>query len=222
VSRFLQQSITKHGIKARFLVVPNVVDARLFYPNLDYRPQRDLKHLLVVGLLDSSHNKGLQYLFNALAKLRIHREGWHLDIVGDGPGRAEYESMVKDLGLTDKVTFCGFKTKRDVAEYMRQADIFVLPSLFETFSVTAAEALLTGTPVLATRCGGPEEFLTEDVALTVPPGDAKALHDGLDYMLNHLKCFSPNHISKYATSLFSPERVGEQLHRIYSTYVRSY
>jgi glycosyltransferase involved in cell wall biosynthesis len=195
VSRFLEQSIKKHGIQARFLVVPNVVDTQLFYPNPDPRPERDLKRLLVVGSLESSHNKGLQVLFNALSKLRMQRGDWHLDVVGHGPAGKEYERMVKALGLTEKVTFCGFKTKQEVAEYMRQADLFVLPSLFETFSVAAAEALLTGTPVLATRCGGPEEFLTDDVALTVPSGDAKALRDGLDYMLHHLEVFSPHYIS---------------------------
>lgn len=222
VSKFLEQSIRKYGIKARFLVVPNIVDTRLFYPNSDSRPERDLKRLLVVGLLDSSHNKGLQYLFNALSKLRIQRGDWHLDIVGDGPARREYEGMVKDLRLAETVTFCGFKTKQEVAEHMRQADIFVLSSLFETFSVTAAEALLTGTPVLATRCGGPEEFVSDDVGLTVPSRDAKALCDGLNYMLDHLEGFSPNYISNYAASLFSPERVGEQIQEVYSASTRKF
>lgn len=224
VSKFLQQSIEEYRIRARFLVVPNIADTRLFYPNSDFKTERKRKlgRLLVVCLLDSSHNKGLPYLFNALAMLRIQREDWHLDIVGDGPARAEYDCLVKELGLTEKVTFHGLKTKHEVAEYMRQADLFVLPSLFETFSAVAAEALLTGTPVLATRCGGPEEFVSDDVGLTVPPRDAKALCDGLNYMLDHLKGFSPNYISNYAASLFSPERVGEQIQEIYSASTRKF
>ena len=107
------------------------------------------------------------------------------------------------------------RAKKEVAEFMRLADFLVLPSLFETFSVVTAEALTSGIPVLATRCGGPEEFVTKDVGLLVPPGNTEALFNGLDYMLNNLERFNTEQISHYATEHFSPERVGEQLHRVY-------
>jgi glycosyltransferase involved in cell wall biosynthesis len=102
-----------------------------------------------------------------------------------------------------------------VAEFVRQADLFVLPSLFETFSLATAEALAAGTPVLATRCGGPEEYITDDVGMLVPPGDTSALCKGLDYMLDHLETFSSEQISSYARKRFSPQTVGDKLHRLY-------
>ncbi len=224
VSKSLQRSIQEYGVKARFHVVPNIVDTRLFYPNSNPEHRGHVKRLLVVCLFDSSdkaESKGLPYLFNALAMLHFHRKDWHLDMVGDGPSLKDYEHMVKDLGISEKVTFHGLKPKRDVADFMRRADILVLPSLFETFSVIAAEALVTGTPVLAARCGGPEEFITEEVGLIVEPADGKALCDGLNFMLEHLESFSPDYISKYAVSLFSPEQVGEQLRVIYSGYKKA-
>ncbi len=219
VTRSLQQAIEAYGIKARFRVVPNVVDTQLFYPNSSPQStKQSLKRLLFVGLLDLSHKKGVPYLLQALAQLRRQRDDWHLDIVGDGPARAEYERLAIDSGLAARVTFHGLKSKREVAEFMRQAHLFVLPSLFETFAAVAAEALATGTPVLSTRCGGPEEFIVDDVGMVVPPANAEALWKGLDYMLNHLDRFPPHQLSRYATERFSPERVGEQLHTIYTTY----
>jgi glycosyltransferase involved in cell wall biosynthesis len=143
-------------------------------------------------------------------------------MVGDGPARAEYEGLAVDSGLANKVTFHGLKAKSEVAEFMRQADLLVLPSLFETFSVVAAEALTTGTPVLTTRCGGPEEYINEDVGLVVPPADAEALCEGLDYMLDHLEKFNPSKISRYAIERFSPDRIGKQLHGIYLECIKKY
>ncbi|MEM3433325.1 MAG: glycosyltransferase [Candidatus Methanomethyliaceae archaeon] len=222
VSMSLQKAIEGYGIRARFQVVPNVVDTSLFFPRIDKPNEDNQKRLLFVGLLDSSHIKGVPYLLQALAQLRQDRDDWHLDIVGDGPARAEYERMVADLSLGNKITFHGLKTKSEVAEFMRQADLFVLPSLFETFSVITAEALATGIPVLATRCGGPEEFVTDKLGLLVPPGDADALCQGLAFLLNHLDQFSPGEISRYAKERFGPEGVGQHLHTVYVTALAEY
>ena len=127
----------------------------------------------------------------------------------------EYEQLTGELKLCDKVTFHGLKPKPAVAEFMRRADLFVLPSLFETFSAPAAEALATGTPVLATRCGGPEEFVVDDVGVLVSPGDADALRGGLDYMLDRLQRYSRRGLSQYARERFSLEVVGAKLHAVY-------
>lgn len=216
VSKSLQNAIEGYGIQARFQVVPNVVDTRLFRPSRASLPRSVLKRLLVVGVFSSARTKGIPYLLKALAQLRRHRDDWRLDIVGDGPVRAEYMRLAESLGLGDKATFHGLKPKSEVAELMRASDLVVVPSVFETFSVVAAEALATGTPVLATRCGGPEEFVTDAVGRVVRPGDTQALQEGLDYMLSHLDRFVPVEICRYAVERFSPERVGQQLHAVYA------
>ena len=118
------------------------------------------------------------------------------------------------------VTFRGARSKREVAQFMQQADLFVIPSLAETFSVPAVEALACGTPVLSTRCGGPEEFIVEDVGSLVPSGDANALFRGLDQMLDNLHLYSRQRISKFARERFSPDVVGAQLHAVYESLIR--
>lgn len=213
VSSSLQKAIEGYGIRARFRILPNVVDTSVFYPSPKAKEVSNPKRILFTGLLVPI--KGIPYLLKALAQLNRQRGDWQLNIVGDGPSRIEYVHLVEQLGITQKVTFHGTKSKQEVAEFMRQADLFVLPSLAETFSVVTAEALATGIPVLATRSGGPEEFVTKEAGLLVNPGDAEALFNGLDYMLNRLEMFSPNQISRYAIEHFSPDRVGEQLHKIY-------
>jgi len=106
-----------------------------------------------------------------------------------------------------------------VVEFMQRANLFVLPSLVETFSVPAAEAMACGTPVLSTRCGGPEEFIVEDVGILVPSHDADALFRGLDQMLDNLHLYSRQRISRYARERFAPEVVGAQLHAVYESLI---
>lgn len=214
VSMALQRAIEAYGIHAKFQVVPNVVDTDLFRPALP-RADGATKQLLTVTMLDPSHKKGIPDLLHALARLQTQRTDWRLDIVGDGPARAEYERMVADLNLTNRVKFQGAKPKSEVARFMQQAHLFVLPSRFETFSVVTAEALATGLPVLVTRCGGPEEFVSTEVGITVPVEDVGALQTALNTMLDTLNVYVPDRIAEYATACFSPQVVGARLHDIY-------
>ena len=215
VSYALQKAIENYGIHAHFQVIPNVADTTLFFPSSHLRKDSDPKRILFVGQLVEV--KGLAYLLEALSRLSQKRVDWHLDIIGNGSARSEYERLVMHLKLCDEVSFHGLTTKQEVAEYMRQADLFVLSSLCETFSAPAVEALASGTPVLATRCGGPEEFVTKDVGLLVSPGDPETLCEGLDYMLDNLHLYSRRRISEYAIERFSAEHVGAQLHRVYES-----
>lgn len=218
VSRALQRTLEECGMRANYQVVPNPVDMDMFHPAAT--PLRgEGKKILVACFLDPSHNKGIPTLLSALARLAVVRSDWSLDVVGDGPARMEYESIATSLGLSGKVFFHGHKSRPEVAEFMRQSDICVVSSYVETFSTVAAEALSTGTPVLATRCGGPEDFVNDEVGMLVPSGNVEALFGGLDYMLDHLDRYSPERISSYAQERFSYQRVGLELHRIYSECV---
>jgi glycosyltransferase involved in cell wall biosynthesis len=215
VSHGLQKAIEAYDIRARFQVIPNVVDISLFYPPSNKFLNSNRKVLLFVGLLDPSHKKGVPYLLRALGKLGEKRKDWHLNILGDGEVRTEYERMAWELGIAEKVTFHGLKSKQEVAKFMRQADLFVLPSLYETFSVVAAEALAAGVPVLTTRCGGPEEFVSDEVGMVIPPSDMEALLKALDWMLDHLERFPPERLANYAADRFAAKHVGFLIHQAY-------
>lgn len=215
VSSQLQQAISDYGIKGRFNIVPNIADTTIFYPSTDKHRGSYRKRILCVALLDMSHKKGIPYLFQSLARLQQKRNDWHLDIVGDGDARKEYEQLAIDLRLSDKITFHGIRSKWEIAQFMRDADFFVLPSLFETFGTVVVEALASGTPVLVTRCGGPEDFVSESVGLVVSPGDVDALTRGLEYILEHHESYSSDSLAEYARNRFSHEAVGQKLNEVY-------
>jgi len=219
VSKSLQKAIEGYGIKAHFKVIPNVFDANLFNPGSAHQLDNQLNRLLFVGLLDPSHKKGVPYLLSALAMLRQHRNDWHLDILGDGPARAEYEVMTADFGLDDKVTFHGLKTKEEIAEFMRKADIFVLPSLWENLPCVLIEAMACGLPVVSTLTGGIPEMIHEGIGILVAPGDATKLSRSIAQIIDSIDEFDRRAIAQQALQ-YSSESVGRLIHSIYKNYLR--
>lgn len=116
--------------------------------------------------------KALDVALAALADV----DGVALAIAGDGPDRAALEARTAELGLGDRVTFLGPRTRLGVLELFRASDASLLSSTWENFPHTVVEALAVGTPVLATSVGGvPEVVHDGDNGLLVGPGDAAAL-----------------------------------------------
>lgn len=173
--------------RTRTTVLPNVVDDRTFHA-ADAGEGRDLDLLLFVGMV--RHVKGLDVLIRALATLVQQRPSLHLRVlVAEGFARAhrrdeeEVRRLIAQLRLTAHVEWREKSTPDEVAAAMRRAALVVVPSRRETFCSVAVEALASGTPVIATRCGGPDEYLTPDLGRLVPVDNpaalAEAIHDTL-------------------------------------------
>jgi glycosyltransferase involved in cell wall biosynthesis len=149
-----------------------------------------------------------------MAQLRQEREDWHLDIVGDGPARADYERRATELNLTGLVTFHGQKPKAEVAEFMRRADIFVLPSLWENLPCVVIEAMASGLPTVASETGGIPELISPTTGILVPPKDAARLATALADMIRFPNRFDREVIARQARR-FSPAVVGQELDLVY-------
>jgi len=214
VSDDLRSHIERLGIRARFQVIPNVVDTSLFSPSVLRGVKEGCrKRFLVVALL--RRIKGIPYLLEALERLRERRNDFVLDIVGDGPNRSEYEDLAQRLGLQDVVRFHGMKTKQEVAEFMRKADIFVLPSEWENLPCVIIEAMACGLPIVATSVGGIPELVSSEVGMLVPCKDMVALAQALNDILEHLDLYSSERIAAQARQRFSHEAVGHTLNQLY-------
>ena len=105
--------------------------------------------------------KGFRMLIKIMPRLLELKQFARLVIVGDGPDKKLLGSMVKNMGLENKVFLVGKKTKDELAVYLAAADIFVLNSGYEGFSHQILEAMMCGVPVLASAVGGNKEMIKQ-------------------------------------------------------------
>ncbi|MBU3100276.1 MULTISPECIES: glycosyltransferase [Clostridium] len=108
---------------------------------------------------------GIEYLIEGFSKAIREYQGskeLKLLIVGDGTQRIKLESLVKELGINSSVIFTGKIDNDKVPEYINMMDIVCLPSLSESFGVSAVEACACGRPILATNVGGLKEIIFDN------------------------------------------------------------
>jgi glycosyltransferase involved in cell wall biosynthesis len=152
-------------------VIPNSIDASWFDPGLrDANRSTELRRLIFVGNLIA--RKGVLSLVVAFQRLVSDGLDLSLEICGDGPLRAQLERFVTGHQLSDRVALRGAVS--DALRRIADADLLVLPSLYDSFPNVVLEALHTGTPALATRAGGAAEIIRQE-DLLVAPQDSDAL-----------------------------------------------
>ncbi|GAA1363898.1 glycosyltransferase family 4 protein [Streptomyces beijiangensis] len=130
--------------------------------------------------------KGLVHLVEALAKLRTGNPAAHLVVVGKRAEDGPVAQAIEKYGLQDAVEFVKGISDAELVDLVRSAQVSCVPSLYEGFSLPAAEAMATGTPLVATTGGAIPEVTGADgeTCLAVPPGDAGALADALARLLD--------------------------------------
>jgi glycosyltransferase involved in cell wall biosynthesis len=161
----------------RVHIVPLGVDTRLFRP----RPQPRVSGRIVTVMSADSPLKGVPTLLRAVAKLVTERDV-HLVVVGT-PSAATLK-QTSQLSLGDRVTFTSGLPDEEYARLLASAEIAVIPSLYEGFSLPAAEHMASGTPLIASRAGALPE-VTGDAALLVAPGDPEELAAALRGLHDH-------------------------------------
>ncbi|MGB9801035.1 MAG: glycosyltransferase family 4 protein [Thermanaerothrix sp.] len=213
VSRKLAESLIQMGVPSeKIKIIPDGVRTDEFIPSEEPRK----KVILSVGALTKI--KGGDLLIEAFAQIHTYLEGYKLIFIGEGAFRECLESRVKELGLRDKVIFTGQLSRQEVAYWMREAEIFVLPSRSEGLGVVFLEALASGTPCIGTDVGGIPDILTPEVGILCPPEDPTSLAEAILFLLNN-----PVHLQemrkkarKRAVEVFDWARVSQQIIRLYS------
>jgi glycosyltransferase involved in cell wall biosynthesis len=204
-------------------LLPNVVDDDTFVAGAG--DEVDRNQLLFVGTI--RRVKGLDVLVRAFASLAGRRPSLRLTVVGGAFYRAyarderDVHALVTSLGIEDRVRFVGEQSPAEVAREMRRSAMLVVPSRRETFSLVAAEALASGIPVVATRCGGPEEFVTPDVGCLVAVDDVDALAAGIELVLDQHERFAPATLRHWAISQFGRAAAAQRLRELYAKAIGS-
>lgn len=166
----------------RISIVPVGVDCEVFRPSTGPRTPG----LILATASADSPLKGLVPLVEALAKVRTEHPNANITIIGQPRLGSPAAQTIERLGLEGAVTFSGPLEPKQIVELYDRAEMAVVPSLYEGFSLPAVEAMACGVPLVATTGGALPEVVGPDgkAALVVAPNDPSALAAAMGRMLN--------------------------------------
>jgi glycosyltransferase involved in cell wall biosynthesis len=223
VSEHLAEEMCELEPRASVAVVPNVIAPNFLEPvPARAHGTRETCELLFVGSI-RDNRKGLEELLRAL-RLYLDMPGSQrarLTIIGDGRRRKWFEELAETLGLGDRCRFMGSRSREEVARAMMEADVFVMPSKYETFGVVYAEAMASGKPVIACLGGPAEKIVPPWAGALVPPGDTQAIAQAIKEVVNRLDDYDGRRISEYARENFGPDAVAMAVSRVYEQAIKN-
>lgn len=153
VSEFLKKSISKHiENTSRIKIVPNVINNKVF----SYKPKLKGSDIVFTCVAHWTHPKRPDLIFNALNEIsKTSDQKFKLNVVGEGP----LLEQLKPLKWNFEIQYLGNLMPENLAKILQTSDYFLHASTIETFSIVIAEALATGTPVLASNVGAIPELV---------------------------------------------------------------
>jgi len=206
-----------YGIsESKIQVVYLGIDLQRFAPANDLTTNGRRHRVGFVGRILNKH-KGTDYLpYVAQILCKKGYKDIEFVIVGDGPDRLVVESLCKQTGTDHLFTFLGFHP--DVQSLLGTFDILLIPSRFESFGLSALEAVAMGVRVVAFDVGGLREAVGEcDAACLVPPGNVEAMAQAIADILDSPRTRSRS-ARAYVEAHFSNQRMASDLQRVYREY----
>jgi len=219
ISRSVRESIVRlTGESDKLRVVPDAVDGDIFtLPEQGQRPILD--QIIFVGAIRPV--KGVDILLRAVRLLVDAGRDVKLVLIGESFFRnyqKEYDrlrQMAAELTIAHRVNFAGKKPLVELVGEIQRSALLVLPSRAESFGMVLVEALACGTPVVATRCGGPEDIVNDQVGVLVPSENPQALAAAIAHVLDKRNSYVPEVLRSYALEHFGLDSVGSRLKALY-------
>lgn len=214
VSEFLKNNMLRNGLNVDYNITPNIIESTA--PSVASSIDNKIRILVVADLVDEIKN--VSGTLKAFAEIFPSNENIVLNIIGDGRDRKKLEALAAELKLLNhSVFFLGRKSNAEVYQHLSGCDFLVMNSNFETFSLICAEAMSCGKPVIATRCGGPQEFVTKETGLLIEPENHQQLVNAMQRMIHEYRNYSSEELKKCVSKKFSSEVVGEKFYNVYAT-----
>lgn len=164
VSDGLKESLLEFTNRKDIYTIPNTLDVKLFDTEKVKKStsSNGVINICSVGYL--MQKKGFDRLILAFDKIKDNYNiAFQLKIIGDGPDLDTLKEMIEQKGLKSNIEMLGEQSKDEIAYHMRQSDVFILLSRVETFGVVFIEALASGLFCIATKSGGPEFIIKNDM-----------------------------------------------------------
>lgn len=194
-------------------VIPNGIETEIFKPLPTRKNGQGLKLITVSRLIN---RKGIDHVLKALAELED--DSIELLIVGLGPFEVELKRLTQQLGLGERVQFYGYCPRDQLTMLYNKADVFILPSLAESFGLVFAEAMACGLPVIGGRTSGVPELVVSENGILVEPGNIDEIKVAIEKMRDSRKVREEMGVVNRGkvVSQYSWTRIAMAYHKIYN------
>jgi glycosyltransferase involved in cell wall biosynthesis len=158
VSNKVKEFLINNGYKKPIYVIPNMIET-----NSKYSYKNMQKPVIIGSMGIFRRKKGFHILIEALGILKQRGVEFKAYIAGKGKRYIYLKYLQKKYNLNKELEFVGWIDNKDRDEFLNKLDIYCLPSLSESFGMAALEAMSKGKVTVATKCGGPEEFIQDGI-----------------------------------------------------------
>ncbi len=209
VSNSLKTELLSEGI-ATVDVIPNVINTDRF----SITEKRSVP--FTIGFLGSlnTHNKGLDILLSACSELPFD---FILKIGGAGTYLDYYKELARKNNLERKAVFMEGIASLQKSSFYSDINLFVLPSRYETFGIVLVEAMASGIPVVATRCGGPDDIVNDKTGILTEIEDSLMMRKAIIKIYSDFPKYNAEEIRDYVINKFGHEPFLKQINLIYQT-----
>lgn len=195
------------------ITTANVVDTDYFVPE-------DKDHIFTFAAVGQlTRRKRFDLLITAFAK-KFRDQDVKLIIGGGGSEFENLHKLISDLNMTDQITLLGHLSRPQVRDLFQRSHVVVSSSNIETFGVTLIEAMSCGNPIIATRSGGPEQFLNSQNGILIPVDDEQALMNALQEIKSNYEEFDRDVIRTYCIAHFGEQAILSKLEYIYNNLLQ--
>jgi glycosyltransferase involved in cell wall biosynthesis len=211
VSKNLGDSMQRMGLKGNYHPVPNVTRIDVFSPK-----KEDLRKNFKILHVSNMNNpiKNISGILNTL--VRIQKKIPKLEIFMIGEEAPSYQKKVDSLGLSKCVQLKNHLPQKKLADYYKNADLFILFSNTENLPCVILESFSSGTPVISTNVGGISEFFPKNFGSLIPVQQEDQLASEIISFYNNEKTFAPpSEMHSYVKQHFSEEVICKQFSHLY-------
>ncbi len=192
-------------------VIGNMVDTKIFEGISQGNSNGSFTFVSCGNLVEI---KRFDVLLEAFSKLDDKTA--RLVIFGDGSEEAKLKELAKQLGISERVDFKGRQPREVIAKEYEHSDAFVLASRSETFGVAFLEAMCMGLPVVATKCGGVEDFVNGENGRLAQVADPGSLAREMQFMITNRSSFDSEKIKQDICRRFSSQSIAEKIIGLYN------
>jgi glycosyltransferase involved in cell wall biosynthesis len=191
----------------KITLVPNPADISSFHVRKE--TSHGVFKFISIALFRTE--KRLDLLIRAFARVHQKHKDVCLTIVGDGPEKNNLISIVKKLEIGNFIEFKGYLSKKEIALLLPKCNTLILNSDVETFGVALVEALASGIPVIATRCGGPSDIVTPETGYLINKGNVEELYQSMLKMIGNYKSFNAEIIREIAVRKYGDKAYAKSI-----------